>query len=98
MSWIQPQGKISTARLDLGKSRSSTADFSVVECKPLGEMAEWPIVQHWKCCVSERAPGVRIPLSPHFIDADCKHRNALQIVLQGVAVCCFKRGSDYLWS
>ena len=31
---------------------------------PLGEMAEWPIVQHWKCCVSERAPGVRIPLSP----------------------------------
>ena len=64
MSWIQPQGKISTARLDLGKSRSSTADFSVVECKPLGEMAEWPIVQHWKCCVSERAPGVRIPLSP----------------------------------
>ncbi len=29
-----------------------------------GEMAEWPIVQHWKCCVRETGPGVRIPLSP----------------------------------
>lgn len=29
-----------------------------------GEMAEWPIVQHWKCCVAEMSPGVRIPLSP----------------------------------
>ena len=29
-----------------------------------GEMAEWPIVQHWKCCVRETVPGVRIPLSP----------------------------------
>ena len=29
-----------------------------------GEVAEWPIVQHWKCCVSEMGPGVRIPPSP----------------------------------
>ena len=29
-----------------------------------GEMAERPIVQHWKCCVRETVPGVRIPLSP----------------------------------
>ena len=27
-------------------------------------MAERPIVQHWKCCVWETGPGVRIPLSP----------------------------------
>ena len=31
-----------------------------------GEVAERPIVQHWKCCVSEMAPGVRIPPSPHI--------------------------------
>ena len=31
---------------------------------PIGEVAEWPIVQHWKCCVLERGPGVRIPPSP----------------------------------
>ena len=30
----------------------------------LGEMTEWPIVQHWKCCVGETLPWVRIPLSP----------------------------------
>jgi len=30
----------------------------------LGEMAERPIVQHWKCCVRATGPGVRIPLSP----------------------------------
>ncbi len=30
----------------------------------LGEVTERPIVQHWKCCVSERGPGVRIPPSP----------------------------------
>lgn len=29
-----------------------------------GEVAEWPIVQHWKCCVWVTGPGVRIPLSP----------------------------------
>ena len=29
-----------------------------------GEMTEWPIVQHWKCCVGEILPWVRIPLSP----------------------------------
>ena len=29
-----------------------------------GEVAERPIVQHWKCCVLERGPGVRIPPSP----------------------------------
>ena len=29
-----------------------------------GEVAEWPIVQHWKCCVRETVPGVRIPPSP----------------------------------
>ncbi len=32
----------------------------------LGEMAERPIVQHWKCCVRATGPGVRIPLSPLF--------------------------------
>ena len=26
-----------------------------------GEVAEWPIVQHWKCCVRVTGPGVRIP-------------------------------------
>lgn len=31
---------------------------------PLGEVAERPIVQHWKCCVWVTGPGVRIPLSP----------------------------------
>ena len=34
-----------------------------------GEMAEWPIVQHWKCCVRETGPGVRIPLSPLLLAA-----------------------------
>gem|GEM_PF-6524778 len=29
-----------------------------------GEVAEWPIVQHWKCCVRETGPRVRIPPSP----------------------------------
>ena len=29
-----------------------------------GEVAEWPIVQHWKCCVRVTGPGVRIPPSP----------------------------------
>jgi hypothetical protein len=29
-----------------------------------GEVTEWPIVQHWKCCVHESGPGVRIPPSP----------------------------------
>jgi hypothetical protein len=33
-----------------------------------GEVAEWPIVQHWKCCVRVTGPGVRIPPSPlHLI-------------------------------
>ena len=27
-------------------------------------MTERPIVQHWKCCVRETGPGVRIPPSP----------------------------------
>ena len=35
----------------------------------IGEMAERPIVQHWKCCVLERGPGVRIPLSPLLLAA-----------------------------
>ena len=29
-----------------------------------GEVAERPIVQHWKCCVGVASPGVRIPPSP----------------------------------
>ena len=29
-----------------------------------GEVTEWPIVQHWKCCVWETGPGVQIPPSP----------------------------------
>ena len=29
-----------------------------------GEVTEWPIVQHWKCCVRATGPGVRIPPSP----------------------------------
>ena len=31
-----------------------------------GEVAERPIVQHWKCCVRETGPRVRIPPSPLF--------------------------------
>ena len=30
-------------------------------------MAEWTKAQHWKCCVGETLPWVRIPLSPPFI-------------------------------
>ncbi len=32
----------------------------------IGEVAERPIVQHWKCCVRETGPRVRIPPSPLF--------------------------------
>lgn len=32
----------------------------------LGEMAEWLKAHAWKACVSERVPGVRIPISPPF--------------------------------
>ncbi len=34
--------------------------------KYFGEVAERPIVQHWKCCVRETGPRVRIPPSPLF--------------------------------
>jgi hypothetical protein len=34
-----------------------------------GEVAEWPIVQHWKCCVRVTGPGVRIPPSPLHVKA-----------------------------
>src|SRR4051794_4980246 len=30
----------------------------------VGEVTEWSIVQHWKCCVGETPPRVRIPPSP----------------------------------
>jgi hypothetical protein len=29
-----------------------------------GEVTERPKVQHWKCCVGESSPRVRIPPSP----------------------------------
>src|SRR5579871_3736161 len=32
--------------------------------KPSGEVTERPKVQHWKCCVAEMSPRVRIPPSP----------------------------------
>lgn len=35
----------------------------------LGEVAERPIVQHWKCCVRETGPRVRIPPSPLIFEA-----------------------------
>src|SRR5262245_53702825 len=31
---------------------------------PVGAVAEWSIVQHWKCCVRETVPRVRIPPAP----------------------------------
>lgn len=68
-----------------------------------GEVTERPIVQHWKCCVPEMGPGVRIPPSPHpFIAAfrTASLRMALypiptgfasisfEIPLFGAATCC----------
>src|SRR3569623_1724363 len=47
-------------------------------------MAEWPIVQHWKCCVRETGPGVRIPLSPHAEIRSPQVPNS-----QALAGCCF---------
>ena len=35
--------------------------------QPSGGVTERPIVQHWKCCVGETPPGVRIPPPPLFI-------------------------------
>ena len=32
-----------------------------------GEVTEWSNVHPWKGCVSERAPRVRIPLSPPVV-------------------------------
>jgi hypothetical protein len=31
---------------------------------PFGEVQEWLNWQHWKCCVRETVPWVRIPPSP----------------------------------
>ena len=64
----------------------------------LGEVTEWPIVQHWKCCVRVTGPGVRIPLSPLKCPAYAGHffcrsgfnltgrvRGDNQIVVSGVS-------------
>ncbi len=48
-------------------SGDETLESQAIEEKQLGEMAERPIVQHWKCCVPEMVPGVRIPLSPLIV-------------------------------
>jgi hypothetical protein len=48
--------------------KSETCDFSLQK-QASGEVAEWPIVQHWKCCVLETGPGVRIPPSPLGFEA-----------------------------
>ena len=43
-------------------------------CNPQsGEVQEWLNWQHWKCCVRETVPWVRIPPSPPF---DFRMRNA----------------------
>lgn len=45
------------------RETATQAETSTCREQP-GEVTERPIVQHWKCCVSEMAPGVRIPPSP----------------------------------
>jgi hypothetical protein len=62
-----------------------SADFGLLQTPiPVeqfpGEMTEWPIVQHWKCCVPSRVPGVRIPLSP-LLEKPISHTVGLWVFL-----------------
>src|ERR1051325_753610 len=63
-----------------------------MEISWVGEVTEWPIVQHWKCCVGETPPRVRIPPSPRFFAShSCLSRtqdtcNAARLEVSCVAV------------
>ena len=50
-------------RLSLVWTEKEVRHGGVIKDKA-GEVTERPKVQHWKCCVGETPPWVRIPSSP----------------------------------
>ena len=54
-----------------------------------GEVAEWPIVQHWKCCVRVTGPGVRIPPSPFLFRSTAGRAERYKLNQSG---CAKRRG------
>ncbi len=54
-----------------------------------GEVAEWSMAQHWKCCIGATLSRVRIPLSPLMYNSSYLYFSSFKLKFNNIDLVVF---------